>query len=54
LAQVYYTNGQTDEGAAFVYHGSASGISTTAARCGRKQSGLVHQYGLDLLAVQVM
>ena len=26
-----YDNGQTDEGAAFVYHGSASGISTTAA-----------------------
>ncbi len=26
-----YANGQTDEGAAFVYHGSASGISTTAA-----------------------
>ncbi len=26
-----YDNGQTDEGAAFIYHGSASGISTTAA-----------------------
>ena len=26
-----YTNGQSSEGAAFVYHGSASGISTTAA-----------------------
>ena len=26
-----YTNGQTDEGAAFVYHGSGSGILTTAA-----------------------
>jgi hypothetical protein len=26
-----YDNGQTDEGAAFVYHGSASGISTTAS-----------------------
>lgn len=26
-----YDNGQTDEGVAFVYHGSASGISTTAA-----------------------
>ena len=26
-----YDNGQTDEGAAFVYHGSASGISTAAA-----------------------
>jgi hypothetical protein len=26
-----YDNGQTDEGAAFVFHGSASGLSTTAA-----------------------
>jgi hypothetical protein len=26
-----YDNGETDEGAAFIYHGSASGISTTAA-----------------------
>ncbi|MFA7379457.1 MAG: FG-GAP-like repeat-containing protein [Bacteroidia bacterium] len=26
-----YNNGQTDEGAAFVYHGSAGGISTTAS-----------------------
>jgi hypothetical protein len=26
-----YDNGQTDEGAAFVYHGSATGITTTAA-----------------------
>jgi len=26
-----YENGQTDEGAAFIYHGSASGISTTAS-----------------------
>jgi hypothetical protein len=26
-----YDNGQTDEGAAFVYHGSATGINTTAA-----------------------
>ncbi len=26
-----YDNGQTDEGAAFIYHGSAAGISTTAA-----------------------
>ena len=25
-----YSNGQTDEGAAFVFHGSASGVSTTA------------------------
>ena len=28
---INYDNGQTDEGAAFVYHGSPSGISTTAA-----------------------
>ncbi len=27
----YYDNGQTDEGVVFVYHGSSSGISTTAA-----------------------
>ncbi|MGG9964033.1 FG-GAP-like repeat-containing protein [Ferruginibacter sp. SUN106] len=27
----FYDNGQTDEGAAFVYHGSATGINTTAA-----------------------
>ena len=27
----YYDNGQIDEGAAFVYHGSANGISTTPA-----------------------
>ncbi len=26
-----YDNGQTDEGAAFIYHGSSSGLSTTAA-----------------------
>jgi hypothetical protein len=31
VGSVNYTNGQTDEGAAFVYHGSASGLSTTAA-----------------------
>ncbi|MDW8438348.1 MAG: integrin alpha, partial [Chloroherpetonaceae bacterium] len=28
----YFDNGQTDEGAAFVYHGSASGLSTTPNR----------------------
>ncbi len=28
----YYNNGQTDEGAVFIYHGSASGIGTTYAR----------------------
>ncbi|MBK9630413.1 MAG: FG-GAP repeat protein [Saprospiraceae bacterium] len=27
----FYDNGQTDEGAAFIYHGAASGVSTTAA-----------------------
>jgi hypothetical protein len=27
----YYDNGQADEGAAFVYHGSASGVSITAS-----------------------
>ena len=27
----YFDNGQTDEGVAFVYHGSATGINTTAA-----------------------
>jgi hypothetical protein len=27
----YYDNGQTDEGGAFIYHGSASGISSTAS-----------------------
>jgi hypothetical protein len=27
----YYSNGQANEGAAFVYHGSSTGISTTAA-----------------------
>jgi WD40 repeat protein len=27
----YYDNGETNEGAAFVYHGSSSGISTTAS-----------------------
>ena len=31
VGAIYYTNGQTNEGAAFVYHGSASGINTTAA-----------------------
>jgi FG-GAP repeat/FG-GAP-like repeat/Secretion system C-terminal sorting domain len=27
----YFDNGQTDEGAAFIYHGSATGINTTAS-----------------------
>ncbi len=38
----FYDNGQTDEGAAFVYHGSASGISTTAAA--RVESNQVSAY----------
>jgi hypothetical protein len=29
----HYDNGQIDEGAAFVYYGSATGINTTAAAC---------------------
>jgi hypothetical protein len=29
VAAFFYDNGQTDEGRAFVYHGSASGLSTT-------------------------
>ena len=32
VGAIYYDNGQTDEGAAFVYHGSSTGISTTAAK----------------------
>ncbi|SDG58856.1 Por secretion system C-terminal sorting domain-containing protein [Dyadobacter soli] len=31
VGAVYYDNGETDEGVAFIYHGSATGISTTAA-----------------------
>jgi hypothetical protein len=31
VGAIAYENGQSFEGAAFVYHGSASGISTTAA-----------------------
>jgi hypothetical protein len=31
VGAIYYDNGQTDEGGAFIYHGSASGISTTAS-----------------------
>ena len=34
-----YDNGQTDEGRAFVYHGSASGLSTTRRLDGREQPG---------------
>jgi hypothetical protein len=29
VGAIYYDNGQTDEGRAFVYHGSAAGLSTT-------------------------
>ncbi|MCX7691754.1 integrin alpha, partial [Thermoflexus sp.] len=32
VGAIYYDNGQTDEGAAFIYHGSASGIGATANR----------------------
>ncbi|HLP10963.1 MAG TPA: FG-GAP-like repeat-containing protein [Flavobacteriales bacterium] len=31
VAAAYYTNGQLEEGAAYVFHGSAAGVSTTAA-----------------------
>jgi hypothetical protein len=31
VGAVYYDNGQTDEGRAYVYHGSASGVSTSAS-----------------------
>jgi hypothetical protein len=31
VGAIAYDNGQTDEGGAFIYHGSASGISTTAS-----------------------
>jgi len=34
VGAVDYSNGQTDEGAAFVYHGSASGLQTTAGWMG--------------------
>ncbi|MCP4622930.1 MAG: hypothetical protein GY850_05305, partial [bacterium] len=30
VGTIYYDKGQTDEGRAFVYHGSSSGLSTTA------------------------
>ena len=30
VGALYYDNGQTDEGRAYVYHGSASGLSSTA------------------------
>ena len=31
VGAMLFDNGETDEGAAFVYHGSATGINTTAA-----------------------
>ncbi len=31
VGSIYYSNGETNEGAAFIYHGSATGISTTPA-----------------------
>ena len=38
-ARLAYDNGQTDEGRAFVYHGSAAGLRTTPALDGREQPG---------------
>jgi subtilisin-like proprotein convertase family protein len=35
----YYDNGETDEGAAFVYHGSATGLSGTAAWMAKGDQG---------------
>ena len=35
----YYDNGQTDEGRAFVYHGSAGGLSGSVGLDGREQPG---------------
>ena len=34
-----YDNGENDEGAAFVYHGSAAGLNTVARRNGRTRPG---------------
>jgi hypothetical protein len=34
-----YDNGQTDEGAAFIYHGSAAGLNTVRPPVARKQPG---------------
>jgi hypothetical protein len=48
----YYDNGQTNEGAAFVYHGSASGISTTASAI--LESNQVNAQWAVQLAVQAM
>jgi fibronectin type 3 domain-containing protein len=38
----YYANGQAEEGAFFIYHGSASGISTTPAAMVESNTGGIH------------
>ena len=38
-ARRYYDNGQTDEGRAFVYHGSAAGLAADAGLDGRERPG---------------
>jgi hypothetical protein len=38
----FYDNGQNDEGRAFVYHGSAAGLSTSAAWTGESNAGSAH------------
>lgn len=44
----YYDNGETDEGAAFVYHGSATGISPTyATMLESNQVGAIFAYGVS-------
>jgi hypothetical protein len=43
IVDVYsFDNGQTNEGAAFVYHGSAAGISTTAAATVESNQAVAH------------
>jgi Raf kinase inhibitor-like YbhB/YbcL family protein len=44
LGAVYYNNGNTDEGRAYLYHGSASGLSTTAAWTGESNQASAY-YG---------
>ena len=41
----YYSNGNTNEGAAFIYHGSASGINTTAAAIVESNQDLAYMGG---------